>query len=192
LAGGISAAAAPAIAPIGGIQGLVASAAVGGGASVAGGGKFENGAITAAYGYLFNSVKVRLGNRMIVEGADNEDWIVDVLAGGLTGAIRSLAVDAAEGGWAVISGMLRDAAAGKGNFGIGSAPLSDALKMGEAWVGPDATVASDGKTLVSKDLLRQFRPPTFKPNLGSTQANFEWRLQPSGQWQGNGHLNIIP
>ena len=33
---------------------LVATAAVGGAASVAGGGKFENGAVTAAYGYLFN------------------------------------------------------------------------------------------------------------------------------------------
>src|SRR5262249_41120886 len=35
---------------------LVANAALGGAASVAAGGRFDNGAITAAFGYLFNHV----------------------------------------------------------------------------------------------------------------------------------------
>lgn len=51
--------------------------------------------------------------------------------------------------------------------------------------------ASDGKTMISADGLRQFRPPSFKPKLGKTQANFEWRNVNQGQWQGNGHLDIL-
>lgn len=75
-----------------------------------------------------------------------------------------------------------------------TAPLvwrrTSAIAAGEAWVGPNASLASDGKTLVSQDGLRQFRPPSYKPNLGQWQANFEWRGSPNGAWQGNGHLNI--
>jgi RHS repeat-associated protein len=63
LAAGISAAAAPAIYQgFGGasagdvIGGTIASAAVGGVSSIAGGGKFENGAVTAGFGYLFNAM----------------------------------------------------------------------------------------------------------------------------------------
>jgi hypothetical protein len=41
--------------------GTVASAIVGGLASVASGGKFANGAVTAAFGYLFNQVKYEPG-----------------------------------------------------------------------------------------------------------------------------------
>ncbi len=39
---------------------LVANAVVGGLASVAGGGKFENGAVTGAFGYMFNGAAGRL------------------------------------------------------------------------------------------------------------------------------------
>ena len=88
-------------------------------------------------------------------------------------------------------GMLRAAASGKGNFGIGSASESTAIRLGKDWVGEGYTVASDGKTLLSADMLRQFRPPSFKPNLGLVQANFESRWVTSGQWQANGHLDIM-
>jgi len=55
LSAGISAAAGPLIDGRGfSVGSLVANAVVGGLASLAGGGKFANGAITAAYGYLFN------------------------------------------------------------------------------------------------------------------------------------------
>ena len=37
------------------VAGVVANSALGGGAAVLGGGKFENGAITGAFGYLFNA-----------------------------------------------------------------------------------------------------------------------------------------
>ncbi|MFI5779607.1 hypothetical protein [Nocardia sp. NPDC051570] len=92
--------------------------------------------------------------------------------------------------WEKISGLVRDAAKGKGNFGIGDGTVQEAEAAGRAWVGPNAKVASDGKTLVSEDGLRQFRPPSFKPNLGRYQSNFEWRNVANGQWQGNGHLNV--
>jgi hypothetical protein len=103
-------------------------------------------------------------------------------------------VVAAEDGltWAEQSGIRRDAAAGTGNFGLGSATASEADVLGQAWVGEGSTVASDGKTLLSEDGMRQYRPPSYKPNLGIQQANFESRLpgQLSRGWQGNGHLDI--
>ena len=62
---------------------------------------------------------------------------------------------------------------------------------GEAWVGDDYTVASDGLSLVSKDGLRQYRSLSYKPNLGCDQANFEQRFpgQQTRGWQSNGHLD---
>ncbi len=54
LAGGVTSAAGPIINAHGFVFGLVANIALGGGAAVLGGGKFENGAITGAFGYLFN------------------------------------------------------------------------------------------------------------------------------------------
>ena len=91
-----------------------------------------------------------------------------------------------------MSGQLRDAAEGKGNFGIGTATREESEMMGKAWVGKGGKVASDGKTLVSADKLRQYRPPSYKPRLGKTQANFEQRFsgQQSNHWQSNAHLDI--
>ena len=91
---------------------------------------------------------------------------------------------------ALLSGMLREAAAGKGNFGIGTATVDQAEAMGRTWVGEGYRVASDGQTLISADELRQFRPPSFKPNLGKVQANLERRLDGLSQWQGNAHVDI--
>jgi hypothetical protein len=88
------------------------------------------------------------------------------------------------------SGALRLAAAGKGNFGIGSATAAEADELGRAWVGRNYRFASDGKTLLSEDGLRQYRPPSYKPTLEKAQANLEQRWERSGQWQANGHLDI--
>ncbi|MDP3984890.1 MAG: hypothetical protein Q8Q52_07815 [Acidimicrobiia bacterium] len=93
--------------------------------------------------------------------------------------------------WPVISGIVRDASKGKGNFGLGAGTRGQADDAGRAWVGDGYTIASDGKTLVSSDSLRQLRPPSYKPNLDMWQANFEQRLIPRGAWQGNGHLDIL-
>ncbi len=89
-------------------------------------------------------------------------------------------------------GILRDAAKGKGNFGLGSGTRAEADKLGKAWVGDGAKVASDDKTLVSKDGLRQYRPPSYKSKLDKTQANFERKFpgQTTKRWQSNGHLDI--
>jgi hypothetical protein len=103
----------------------------------------------------------------------------------------SEAARAAPHDWAQISGLLRDASRGKGNFGLGSGTAAQAETAGRAWVGEGYKIASDGKTLVSADVLRQYRPPSFKPRLGKSQANFESRLVPRGQWQSNGHLDIV-
>lgn len=81
---------------------------------------------------------------------------------------------------------------GKGNFGLGSGTRAEADKLGQTWVGDGYKVASDGKTLVSRDGLRQYRPPSYKPRLNKTQANFQQRFpdQHSAEWQSNGHLDI--
>lgn len=92
--------------------------------------------------------------------------------------------------WAKLSGQLRDAS--KGNFNIGTGTREQADALGKAWVGDGRKVASDGKTLVSSDGLKQYRPPTYKPNQGKAQANFEQRFsgQESKRWLSNGHLNV--
>ena len=96
--------------------------------------------------------------------------------------------------FAKLSGILRDATKGKGNFNLGSANKEQALSMGKAWVGKDYRVASDGRTLISKDGLRQFRPPSPKKSSRATtgvQANFQRREFPDGNWTHNGHLIIL-
>jgi len=89
-------------------------------------------------------------------------------------------------------GILRSASFGKGNFGLGAATRATSERVGTAWVGEGYEVASDGKTLLSADGLRQYRPPSLKPRspFAPVQANFESREIPRGQWQSNGHLNI--
>jgi filamentous hemagglutinin len=66
------------------------------------------------------------------------------------------------------------------------------MRLGRTWVTDGYKIASDGKTLVSPNGLRQFRPPSDKPALNKPQANFEQRLKPYGQWQSIGHLDIVP
>jgi RHS repeat-associated protein len=87
-------------------------------------------------------------------------------------------------------GALRHAARTKGNSGMGQATRDEAEAMGKAWVGPGHRTASDGKTLISNDGLRVYRPPSFKPKQGKEQANFEWRSSPGGLPTGNAHLDI--
>ncbi|WP_344808533.1 RHS repeat-associated core domain-containing protein, partial [Allohahella marinimesophila] len=132
-----------------------------------------------------------------------EDALSFIPAGAIIGTASRVTklvqgTKAAKGGdeLAEMSGMLRDAAKGKGNFNIGSGTREQADAMGAAWVGSGAKVASDGRTLVSKDGLRQYRPPSSKSSdyaTTGTQANFERRLegQNSRQWQGNGHMDIV-
>ena len=93
--------------------------------------------------------------------------------------------------------MLSDAARQKGFSGIGIATQDEAARMGESWVGAGFRFASDGKTMISSNGLRQYRPPSFKPNRPAKfggpgyQANFEWRDIPEKQWQADAHLDIV-
>jgi len=93
-----------------------------------------------------------------------------------------------------LSGMLREASQGKGNYGLGSATRQEAELMGQAWVGDGYTVASNGTTL-STDGLRIYRPPSAKPNspysTTGVQANFEQKMTRGGQPYSNGHLDIL-
>jgi hypothetical protein len=90
-------------------------------------------------------------------------------------------------------GTLREASQGTGNFGLGEATAKSSNNLGKMWVGDNAILASDGKTLISQDGLKQYRPPAPKnspyANTG-VQSNFQSRSVPSGAWQNNGHLNI--
>lgn len=93
--------------------------------------------------------------------------------------------------WPILSGIVRDAGKGKGNFGVGSGTASQATRAGESWVGDGYRIASDGKTLVSHDGLRTFRPPAWKPDLGRYQANFSyWNGERVGRPFGNGHFDV--
>ena len=91
---------------------------------------------------------------------------------------------------AKLSGMLREAAQGKGNFRIGTTTGVEADAIGRAWVDDGYTVVSDGKTLVSLDRLRQYWPPSYKPRLGRYQANLEQRQSGQTQWYLNAHIDI--
>jgi RHS repeat-associated protein len=93
-------------------------------------------------------------------------------------------------------GMLRDAAKLKGNFGLGQATATEANELGKSWVGQNYRVATDGKTLVSSDGMRTYRPPTAKDNspyaTTGVQANFERLELVKGRSKviGNGHLDV--
>lgn len=94
---------------------------------------------------------------------------------------------------AVMSGMLREAAAGKGNFGIGQATAAGARELGEAWVGRGAREFGGGKGLVSADGARVFRYPVTKAG-GEVQANLETMARmPGGKIKtiSNAHIDII-
>jgi hypothetical protein len=108
--------------------------------------------------------------------------------GGGAGFVRGMI---AKSSFSSTMGIVKNAASRTGNFGLGSASYSQAMTAGRAWVGNGYRIASDGKTLISADGLRQFRPPSYKPKLGIRQANFEMRNAAKGRWQSNGHLDII-
>jgi hypothetical protein len=89
-----------------------------------------------------------------------------------------------------VIGIVRAAARGRGNHGLGSASHVEAEASGRLWVGAQAFSTKKGKILISADRLRQFRAPTLKPSLGIYQANFEAREISCGPWLTNGHLDV--
>lgn len=89
-----------------------------------------------------------------------------------------------------LSKKLVDSRYEKGNFGIGSGTRRTAEAVGRDWVGADAKIASDKKTMVSADGERVYRPPTMKKGIGRVQANFERIDRESGSVISNAHLDI--
>ena len=91
------------------------------------------------------------------------------------------------------SGILRDAAKFKRDFGLGKGTASEAMELGKAWVGKGYRVSGNGKAWISRDGLRQFQTYLLtNPRLGIDQANFQWRN--AGQKEhgkANGHLDIF-
>jgi hypothetical protein len=84
------------------VGGTAASGVVGGLASVAGGGKFENGAVTAAFGYMFNNcfscLQKRNADPRLSGRADNADGVFGLLVP-LVGAGRALLLGAGGTVW---------------------------------------------------------------------------------------------
>ncbi len=98
--------------------------------------------------------------------------------------------------WAQLSGILKKAARGKGNFGLGSATREQAHVLGKAWVGDGYRVSSDGSAWISANGMRQYRLPTFKKKLNKFQANLENKFegQTWGNWpsnQGDCMINLL-
>ncbi|CAM1364751.1 hypothetical protein TOREUM_30182 [Tenacibaculum litoreum] len=89
-------------------------------------------------------------------------------------------------------GTLRETFKKTGNFGMGPATRAEAEIMGKAWLGKGFRESNrTSGVFISADGLRQYRSPSFKPSLNKTQANFQSRYKPTGNWVNNGHLDII-
>ena len=94
------------------------------------------------------------------------------------------------------AGILREASnLPSGNRTLaGSASRAEATELGQSWVGPGYRTASDGRTLVSADGTRQYRPPSPKPNnphsTTGVQINLETRHPETGRILSNAHVDI--
>lgn len=91
-----------------------------------------------------------------------------------------------------VAGIVHDARSRTGNFGIGTAGRAEADAAGLVWTGTDARRLPYGNTyrLVSRDGLRQYRPPQQKPSGRAVEANFEQRSDTGRHWESNAHLQI--
>lgn len=112
-----------------------------------------------------------------------------VLEKGVTRALRSIAPQA-RSDWRELSRILYECARDKGMFGGWRVNREQADALGMAWVGDGARLSKDGTAWISRDGLRQYRPPELKKGRNVIQANIERREVPSGKWQHNGHLDI--
>ncbi|GGS58083.1 RHS repeat domain-containing protein [Actinokineospora fastidiosa] len=165
--------------------------------------------------HVDNPVAAALCN-CLVEDPLNRVTLAEAVAAGLGGKLPAGRSAGARGGQTSsprlvagitvhremeLAGALREIRLSKHNYTIPGlkATRNEADLMGMAWVGPGYKRASDGRTLVSADGLRQYRPPSMKPNNPDEYggpgmyANFESRYegQVTKRWQGNGHLVIV-
>jgi filamentous hemagglutinin len=85
---------------------------------------------------------------------------------------------------------------------VGSGTQSEADNLGKIWVGDGHTVASDGKSLISADGTRIYRPPAIKKNAPAAlnptgvQANFVTQsinpITKQATVTSNAHLSVTP
>jgi hypothetical protein len=156
-------------------------------------------------GDLYRGYVAETETRLLMQAGDSEEFAQITIQSGISlfgvslGSIwaQSIARKASDGpslGFtpeeASAVGTLRGAAKTRGNFSMGAGTHEEIMAMGEMWVGSGYRVAGgkNSETWISYDGLKQFRLPTWKPNVEQFQANFEWRSQPSGPWTGNGHM----
>lgn len=165
---------------------------VGGGALMGGG---TAGVFNAGMQYLSGG-SIQWGGLGGVKDAIGDGIVIGSILGPIMGAEVGAVRGTMKGGLTISeqSGILRNAATGKGNFGLGRATAAEADTLGQSWVGEGFKVSSDGKAWVSSDGLKVYRPPSPKPNspysTTGVQANFEQKLIPGGRPFSNGHLDI--
>lgn len=92
--------------------------------------------------------------------------------------------------WARFSEILRRAKTQRGMYRLPAVTRQEADAVGRAWVGPDAHFSNNGNAWISKDGLRQYRPPMIKKGKNMVRANIESRDSPAGEWPNNGHMDI--
>lgn len=139
-----------------------------------------------------NMSKDQIGHDL---GFGMEKVVEVVVATKGVGAIKNAINTARTSELANTMGVLREASQGTGNFSLGEATAKMSNKIGKIWAGDGATVASDGKTLVSADKLKQYRPPSPKNSPFATtgvQSNFQSRVSTATGFTSNGHINITP
>jgi hypothetical protein len=139
-------------------------------------------AVSALLPILPGVARLSIGTVGMLEAGLSE---ANVIGKGASAAASAEAPEIAK-----LSGILRDANAGKGNFGLGTVTTEEATLVGNAWVGDGARLSANGKALVSADELRIYRAPTYKPTLGKVQANLERKVVAGGKSISNGHLDI--
>jgi hypothetical protein len=149
-----------------GAQKLVASAVLGGLGSVAGGGKFANGAITGAFGYLFNN---RAGR----------------IAGAIVGGVVGAAATGPENVPLIVEGAAAGAAIGDRLTGPDVPTIGQIL----SGYGPDTLIHLTPDP--AQDFQAGVKPDTFFARLGDVshmtvaqyQADVVGKLAPAGPGQ---------
>ena len=148
--------ASPVIANLDFVSGLMASAALGGAAAVAGGGKFANGAQTGAFGYLYNAAAKTFAGGFSAgfkAGFAGDFSDIETLRDGTPSAMAGVAIGNIVGGLsesvvqagAFILGASALRLSGNGSIvGRGPANLTEQLAMKEAQSGGGTRIMEGG------------------------------------------------
>ena len=96
--------------------------------------RWESGDYAGAIGYgTVEAAIAVIGTKGTTKALAAQRALTRATGGGGGAVVRAVAGGADD--WPIISGIVRDAAKGKGNFGLGSGTASQASRAGESWVG---------------------------------------------------------